>query len=276
MPFRLANVSGRAALVDADDQWYDLESLGGSADPMAALADPGALESASATLGSATSGGRLADAQVGPPVPTPGNVFGIGLNYRPHAEESNMELPENPLVFTKFSSCIVGPTADVELRCETGDWEVELVVVIGEGGRDIAKADAWNHVLGLTVGQDISDRRQQFAAKPPHFDLGKSRDTFGPTGPVLVSTDSFADPADLAITCSINGDEKQNDRTSSLIFDVPDLISYISGVLTLSTGDLIFTGTPSGVGAASRTYLRPGDVIVSEIEGIGTMTNTCT
>ncbi len=275
MPFRLANVSGRACLVDSDGRWHDLEVLGGPSDATAALSDPGRLTELSASLDDGTVGGTLADADLGAPVPAPRNVFGVGLNYRPHAEESNMELPESPLVFTKFPSCIVGPTADVELRTETGDWEVELVVVIGEGGRDIAKADAWNHVVGLTVGQDISDRRQQFAAKPPHFDLGKSRDTYGPTGPVLVSTDSFTDPADLAITCSINGEQKQSDRTSSLIFDVADLISYISGILTLATGDMIFTGTPSGVGAAAGTYLKPGDVITSEIEGIGTMTNRC-
>ncbi len=275
MPFRLANVSGRAALVDADDRWHDLEGLGGPRDPMAAISDPARLSSLTASLGDATAAGALADADLGAPVPTPRNVFGVGLNYKPHAEESNMELPESPLVFTKFPSCIVGPSADVELRTETGDWEVELVVVIGEGGRDISKDEAWNHVVGLMVGQDISDRRQQFAAKPPHFDLGKSRDTYGPTGPVLVSTDSFADPTDLAITCAINGEGKQSDRTSSLIFDVSDLISYISGILTLATGDMIFTGTPSGVGSASGTYLQPGDVITSEIEGIGSMTNRC-
>lgn len=276
MPFRLANVAGRAALVDSDDQWHDLAALGGPSDPMAAIADASALAAASAALTDASAGGSLGDADLGAPVPRPRNVFGVGLNYRPHAEESNMDLPETPLVFTKFPSCIVGPTSDVELRTGTGDWEVELVVVIGEGGRDIVKADAWSHVLGVMVGQDISDRRQQFAAKPPHFDLGKSRDTYGPTGPVLVSTDSFDDPTDLAITCAINGEEKQNDRTSSLIFDVGDLIEYLSGILTLAAGDMIFTGTPSGVGAAAGTYLQPGDVITSTIEGIGTMTNTCT
>jgi 2,4-diketo-3-deoxy-L-fuconate hydrolase len=275
MPFRLANVAGRAALADEHGQWYDLEGLGGPADPMTALADPAALAAASAGRADAEPGGLLDDAELGPPVPRPRNVFGVGLNYRPHAEESNMDLPETPLVFTKFPSCIVGPRSEVELRTETGDWEVELVVVIGEGGRDIPREEAWDHVLGLTVGQDISDRRLQFAAKPPHFDLGKSRDTYGPTGPVLVSRDSFADPTDLAISCSVNGEQKQGDRTSSLIFDVADLIAYISGVLTLGTGDMIFTGTPSGVGSASRTYLRPGDEIVSTIEGIGTMRNRC-
>jgi 2-keto-4-pentenoate hydratase/2-oxohepta-3-ene-1,7-dioic acid hydratase in catechol pathway len=278
MTFRFANVEGRAALVDADHQWYDLDRLTSGAvgpDPMAAIADGAALHRAAQGLADATPDGAIADANLGAPVPAPRNSFGVGLNYRSHAAESKMDLPEKPLVFAKFPSCIVGPTADVELRTKTGDWEVELVVVIGNGGRDIPAEEAWDHVLGLTVGQDISDRALQFAAKPPHFDLGKSRDTYGPTGPVLVSPDSFADPKDLAITCDINGDRKQDDRTSSLIFSVADLIAYLSGIITLAPGDLIFTGTPEGVGAASRTFLNPGDEIVSTIEGIGTMTNRC-
>ncbi len=279
MTFRFANVGGRSALVDDDGQWYDLDRLtGGSVgpDPMAALRNPDALHAASGELANATPDGSMDSAAVGAPVPAPRNVFGIGLNYRPHAEESNMELPQRPLVFGKFSSCIVGPTADVELRSETADWEVELVVVIGTAGRDIPAASAWDHVLGLSVGQDISDRRLQFAAKPPHFDLGKSRDTYGPMGPVLVSTDSFSDPTDLELTCDINGDRKQEDRTTSLIFSVAELIEYLSAIITLDTGDVIYTGTPAGVGAASKTYLKPGDVITSTVEGIGTMVNTCT
>ncbi|MEM7322842.1 MAG: fumarylacetoacetate hydrolase family protein [Actinomycetota bacterium] len=278
MAFRFANIAGRAALVDGEDRWYDLQRLtdgGVSADPMRAINDAAGLHAASAKLDGATPDGAMADAEAHAPVPTPRNVFGVGLNYRPHAEESAMDLPERPLVFTKFPSCITGPRADVELRSETADWEVELVVVIGTPGRDIAAENAWDHVLGVTVGQDISDRRLQFAAKPPHFDLGKSRDTYGPIGPVLVSTDSFADPTDLAISCAINGEQKQDDRTSSLIFSVADLIAYLSGILTLDVGDMIFTGTPAGVGAASQTFLKPGDIITSTIEGIGTMTNTC-
>lgn len=278
MTFRFANVDGRAALVDDAEQWYDLERLTDGAagpDPMAALLNPDALHAASAGLGDATPDGALDSANLGAPVPTPRNVFGIGLNYRPHAEESNMELPKRPLVFGKFTSCIVGPTAEIELRSETADWEVELVVVIGKPGRDIAAADAWDHVLGVSVGQDISDRRLQMASKPPHFDLGKSRDTYGPMGPVLVSTDSFDDPTDLAISCDINGERKQEDRTTSLIFTVAELIEYLSQVMTLETGDTIYTGTPAGVGAASQTFLKPGDVITSTVEGIGTMVNTC-
>ena len=278
MPFRFANVAGRSALVDADDAWYDLERLTDGAvpaDPMAALADAALLHRAAADLDRAEPDGNLADAALGAPVPAPTNAFGIGLNYRPHAEESSMDLPEKPLVFGKFPSCIVGPNDDIELRTTTGDWEVELVVVIGNPGRDIPADAAWDHVLGLTVGQDISDRALQMASKPPHFDLGKSRDTYGPMGPVLVSTDSFADPTDLAISCDINDERKQEDRTSSLLFSVAELIEYLSAAITLRTGDVIFSGTPAGVGAASRTFLQPGDVIISTIEGIGTMVNHC-
>lgn len=274
MTFRLANLDGLAALVDPDD---GLHPLGISA--LEALADEDALHSRSAgldptsptiSLEVAAESGRL-----GAPVPTPRSVFAVGLNYRTHAAESGMDLPKTPLVFTKFPSCIVGPRHDVVLDAALGDYEVELVVVIGRGGRHIPAHEAWGRVAGLTVGQDISDRALQFAAQPPHFDLGKSRDTYGPTGPVVVSIDSFADPDDLGLSCWVNGEQRQHDRTSNLIFGVPHLIEYLSSILTLSTGDLIFTGTPDGVGAASQRFLAPGDVITSEIEGIGTIVNRC-
>jgi 2,4-diketo-3-deoxy-L-fuconate hydrolase len=186
-----------------------------------------------------------------------------------------MKLPENPLVFTKFPSCLAGATDDVILGGSTDDYEAELVVVIGRGGRHIDRAAAWDHIGGLTVGQDFSDRSLQFAAEPPHFDLGKSRDTYGPIGPLVASSDSFSDPNDLAVQCEVNGEPRQDDRTFNLIFDVPTLVSYLSGILTLMPGDLIFTGTPDGVGAASQRFLRDGDVITTTIEGIGTMTNRC-
>ncbi len=186
-----------------------------------------------------------------------------------------MDVPEVPLVFTKFPSCIVGPDADVELRSDTGDYEAELVVVIGVGGRDIAADDAWGHVAGLTGGQDISDRALQFAAKPPHFDMGKSRDTYGPIGPLLVSPDLLTDRDDVPIRCDVNGERRQTGSTAKLIFDVPALISYISSITTLAPGDIIFTGTPEGVGAVSGNFLQPGDTITTTLEGIGTLTNTC-
>ncbi len=277
MGFRLANVHGRAALVTGE-HYFDLETLSGgelSSDPMSALGHSGSLTSLSATLGRATPTGALAEVVLGPPVPRPQKSFGIGLNYKSHAAESAMELPDNPLVFTKFPSCIVGPTANVEMRSDGVDYEGELVVVIGPGGKDIEPADAWNHVVGLTIGQDISDRPAQFSAKPPHFDLGKSFDTFGPIGPVLVSLDEVPDHTNLRLTTSVNDEVRQNASTAELIFDVPTLVSYLSRITTLVTGDVIFTGTPDGVGASQRKFLRDGDVIVTTIEGIGTMTNRC-
>jgi 2-keto-4-pentenoate hydratase/2-oxohepta-3-ene-1,7-dioic acid hydratase in catechol pathway len=278
MTFRFANVAGRSALVDSNDRWFDLDRLTSgrvSSDPMRALGDAAALHLAAAGLHSATADGDVASAVLQAPVPRPRNCFAVGLNYRTHAAESGMDLPVQPLVFTKFPSCIVGPDACVELRSEAADWEVELVVVIGKQGRDIAAVDAWSHVVGVTVGQDISDRTLQFAAKPPHFDLGKSRDGYGPIGPLLVSVDSLSNPDDLALTCDVNGERKQSDRTSNLIFTVPDLIAYLSGIMTLAVGDIIFTGTPSGVGAASGTFLKPGDEIVSTIAGVGTLLTRC-
>jgi 2-keto-4-pentenoate hydratase/2-oxohepta-3-ene-1,7-dioic acid hydratase in catechol pathway len=277
MGFRLANVDGRAALVTGND-YVDLETISGgslSSDPMAALQRPEQLAALAARLGDASPTGSLDDATLLSPVPRPRNVFAIGLNYRDHAAESNMESPSTPLVFTKFPSCICAPNSTIELRSDFVDYEVEMVVVIGPGGKDIAEADAWNHVAGLTVGQDVSDRRMQFAANPPHFGLAKSFDTYGPIGPVIVSVDEVGDSDDLAITCSVNGDVRQNASTSGLIFGVPTLINHLSHVTTLAAGDLIFTGTPAGVGGSTGNFLADGDLIESTIAGIGTITNRC-
>lgn len=277
MAFELANVQGRAALVSGDD-YFDIATLsngGLSSDPMQVLAEPLQLSSLYAQLGGRAPTGSLADVVLDPPVPRPQKSFGIGLNYKSHAEEGEMELPKNPLVFTKFPSCIVGPTATVEMRSDYCDYEGELVVVIGPGGKDISREKAWDHVVGLTVGQDVSDRRAQFSAKPPHFDLGKSFDTFGPIGPVIVSTDGVEDARNLHLVTEVNGEVRQDDTTANLIFDVPTLVSYLSRIMTLVTGDIIFTGTPAGVGGVKRIYLNDGDVITTRIDGIGTMTNRC-
>ncbi|MFT4864096.1 MAG: 2,4-diketo-3-deoxy-L-fuconate hydrolase [Ilumatobacter sp.] len=275
MGFRLANVDGRAALVHGD-RYTDLatHSKGAfSPDPMQALERPDLMNELSELLDDASATGLLADVTLGPPVPRPQKIFGIGLNYATHVAESGMEPPSSPVVFTKFPSCLTGPTGDVEIRSGGCDYEVELVVVIGRGGRDISPDDAWDHVVGVTAGQDISDRPVQFAAKPPHFDLAKSFDTFGPLGPVVVSTDQLIGRDALRVTCEINGETRQDGTTADLIFDVPTLISYLSSITTLTTGDLIFTGTPDGVGAAQGKFLADGDIITTTIDGIGTMTN---
>jgi 2-keto-4-pentenoate hydratase/2-oxohepta-3-ene-1,7-dioic acid hydratase in catechol pathway len=274
--YSLANVEGRAALV-ADRHWYDLEAVSGGAlgpDPMAALATPERLAALTADLGQHEPNGSLEPGRLGPPVPRPRNVYAIGLNYADHAAEGAMEVPDNPLVFTKFPSCLVGPTAEVEMRSDAVDYEGELVVVIGPGGKDIETADAWDHVVGLTVGQDVSDRAVQFAAQPPHFDLGKSFDTYGPIGPTMVSSDAVNREC-LRIVTEVNGEVRQDGTTDQLIFDVPTLVSYLSRVTTLSTGDLIFTGTPEGIGAAQGKFLADGDLLTTHIDGIGTLTNRC-
>ncbi|MEM7140998.1 MAG: fumarylacetoacetate hydrolase family protein [Actinomycetota bacterium] len=277
MAFRLTTLAGRAVLIDGD-HWHDLEGASqGSftADPMEAVRRHEELHAVAAGLGDRVAEGNVAAASFGPPVPHPRSVFAVGLNYPDHVAESSMETPDSPLIFAKWPSCLVGSTADVELASEAGDYEAELVVVIGRGGRDITVDDAWDHVMGFTIGQDISDRALQFAAKPPHFDLGKSRDTYGPCGPAVVSTDLIPDPADLAITCDVNGERRQSGNTGQLIFDVPTLIAYLSSILTLEVGDLIFTGTPDGVGAAELKFLTPGDVVETRIAGLGSMRNVC-
>ena len=276
MSYSLANVDGRAVLV-VDDRWYDLESVSGGElgpDPMAALSVPERLAALTAELDRHEPSGSVEPDRLDPPVPRPRNVYAIGLNYQAHADEGGMEVPANPLVFTKFPSCLVGPAADVELRSDAVDYEGELVVVIGPGGKDIEAGDAWDHIVGLMVGQDISDRAVQFAAQPPHFDLGKSFDTFGPIGPVIVSPDAV-DRERLRIVTEVNGEVRQDGTTDEMIFDIPTLVSYVSRVTTLTIGDLIFTGTPDGIGLTQGKLLADGDVVTTRIDGIGTLTNRC-
>jgi 2-keto-4-pentenoate hydratase/2-oxohepta-3-ene-1,7-dioic acid hydratase in catechol pathway len=216
-------------------------------------------------------------AQLGPPVPRPSQVFGVGVNYREHVREAGMEPPRTPMIFTKFPSCLVGPRADVHLSSAYVDWEVELVVVVGARARRVPEARALDYVAGYCVGQDVSDRKLQFSDKPPQFSLGKSLDTFGPTGPAVVTLDDLADPLDLAIECEIGDEGMQHARTSDMIFSVPALLAYLSARCTLEAGDLVFTGTPSGVGSVRdpRRYLVAGDLIRSRIEGLGEMENRC-
>ena len=275
--FRLANVNGRAALLDAT-HWFDLAAVPGDeslADPMVAIARHGELHAAAATLASATPGGALAGTRLGVCVPRPQKVFAIGLNYRAHAAESNMALPPAPLTFTKYPSCLTGPDDDVVLSGGTVDWEVELVVVIGTGGRGISRADAWSHVAGLTLGQDISDRTVQLTGTPPQFSMGKSFDTFGPIGPAVVSLDSFPDPDDVGLWCDVAGERMQESRTNDLIFTVPEIIEFLSAICTLAPGDIIFTGTPSGVGGPRGRFLKDGEMIDSGAEVIGSLHNRC-
>jgi 2-keto-4-pentenoate hydratase/2-oxohepta-3-ene-1,7-dioic acid hydratase in catechol pathway len=276
---RLVNLEGRAGL-DVGGRFVDLAQHSDgrfSADPMDVFADWEAIRAWAGQHTAGDAGPLIEPAKLGPPVPRPTQVFAIGLNYRDHAEEASLPIPETPMVFTKFPTCIAGPQAEIPLTGDRVDWEVEQVVVIGREASGVSEREAWDHVAGMTAGQDISDRRLQFASKPPQFSLGKSARGFGPTGPALVSLDELADPDDIALRCWVAGEKMQESRTSNLIFSVPRLIEYISSYCVMLPGDLIFTGTPGGVGSVRepRRYLAAGELIESEIEDIGRLENRC-
>ncbi len=270
---KLANVAGRAAIV-VGETVVDVEAVsGGAFGPNLPEIFARWEQFVAAAREFDTSGGRpLSPSDLECPSPSPRQVFAVGLNYRSHATETGMAVPEVPAVFTKFPTSLTGPEATVSLSSTTVDWEVELVVVIGIGGRNIQESEAWNHAAGVAVGQELSDRTVQFAAGA-QFSLGKSYAGYGPVGPWLVTIDELDDPDDLGLGCSINGELVQQDCTTGLVFSVPQLIAEVSGIVELLPGDLIFTGTPAGVGmtASPQRYLVNGDVIESWVEGIGTI-----
>jgi len=273
---KLANHGGRAVLV-FDRAIADVEEATGGRfgpEPMSVFDDwPAFLDAvAGVTRGTAP----LVNADLRCPVPAPRQVFAIGLNYKSHAEESGMALPTVPATFTKFPASLAGPYDDVEIVGGAVDWEVELVAVLGRRADRVDEGDAWSYVAGLTVGQDISDRALQFAAGS-QFSLGKSRRGYGPMGPWLVTVDEVANPDELGLGCSVDGETVQDARTSDLIFSVSRLIAELSAVLPLLPGDVIFTGTPAGIGATREPsrFLQPGQVLESWVEGIGTIRNCC-
>jgi 2-keto-4-pentenoate hydratase/2-oxohepta-3-ene-1,7-dioic acid hydratase in catechol pathway len=209
------------------------------------------------------------------PVPVPRQAFGIGVNYLDHAGESAMVLPDKPLVFPKFSSSIAGPNEAVGTRSQALDWEAELVVVIGSDCYEVPADDALSVIAGYTIGQDLSDRIVQFeGGANPQFGLGKSAPGFGPIGPWVVSADEIGAEPRLDIRCEVDGTLKQSSNTSHLIFGIPALVAYLSSRVRLHPGDLVFTGTPAGVGwmREPRETLHPGSRIDTTIEGIGTLT----
>jgi 2-keto-4-pentenoate hydratase/2-oxohepta-3-ene-1,7-dioic acid hydratase in catechol pathway len=276
---RIANVAGRLAIVSGDG-FHDVETASRgafSADPQAVFNRwrDFVAWAASRSWDGAHDGDVLLE-ELRAPVPRPRQVFGIGLNYAAHANEAGLEVSEAPTVFAKFPTCIGGPAGTIELSGPTVDWEVELVVVIGVSAHRIPPAEAWSHIAGLTIGQDLSDRHVQFQGTMPQFNLAKSFPGFGPLGPLLVTPDEFDDPNDLALGCRLNGEVVQEARTSELLRPVAEVVSYLSGVVPLQPGDVIFTGTPDGIGAARKPplYLKPGDELESWIEGIGVMRHT--
>jgi 2,4-didehydro-3-deoxy-L-rhamnonate hydrolase len=270
---RLANAGGRLA-VAVGDQWVDVaEASGGrfASDPQAVY---GRWEEFRAWVAD----GVPADAPTttepfGLPVPAPRQVIAIGLNYREHAAEAGLDVPEHPVVFAKFQSSLAGPDAVVELPSDNVDWEVELVVVIGREAHRVPVEKGWDYVAGVTVGQDLSWRAVQSRGPAPQFSIGKSYPGFSPIGPVVVTPDELPDKDDLAISCALDGEVLQDGRTSDLIFSVAELVSRLSQSLTLYPGDLVFTGTPKGVGLGRtpQRFLVPG-TLVSSLEGVGELT----
>ena len=282
---RMANVDGRAHLVRADGRAVDVErASGGSlpADPMELI---GRWAEASAWAAAHLEGDDterdgsarpLDGVRLGPPVPRPRQVFAVASNYsdRPAFVPGG---PDLPVVFTKFPSSITRPGADLPLPTATVDWEVEIVAVIGRRSSGLTPEQGWSAVAGLTVGQDFSERTLQLGGATKQFSLGKSFPAFGPIGPVLVSPDEFPDPDRLRLRCEVNGEVVQDGDSAAMIHRVPDLVSALSRICVLHPGDLVFTGTPSGLGM-SRTpprYLHPGDVVTSWVEGIGEFRTTC-
>lgn len=272
---RIANVDGRLTIAVTDDRGIDVERASGGrfgADTAAVFDRWGEFTEWASGLDGVAPDVELRAELLGAPSPLPRQIFAVGLNYRAHADESGFSIPDSPVVFTKYQSALTGPNTTVRLPAGGHtDWETELVVVIGRTASAVSDDEAWCHVAGLTIGQDLSERITQRSGPAPQFGLGKSFAGFAPTGPWIVTTDEFPDPDDLGLGCSINGVEMQNGRTSSFIFGVPRLVSYLSSIVTLLPGDLIFTGTPSGVGMGRdpQVWLQPGDELVTWIEGIG-------
>jgi 2-keto-4-pentenoate hydratase/2-oxohepta-3-ene-1,7-dioic acid hydratase in catechol pathway len=273
---RIANLSGRLVLIRQNRAIDVADASAGrfSADPQAAYARWSELRAWAAPVDH--EGTAFDPSELGSPAPTPRQVFAIGLNYREHAAESGFAVPDTlPPVFTKFPTAITGPISTVAMPAGGHtDWEVELVAVIGT--RAYRAPASWEHVAGLTVGQDLSERITQMTGPAPQFGLGKSFPGFAPMGPYLVTPDEFADPDDLELGCSINGEQMQKGRTRDLIFSVPSLVAKLSAVLPLLPGDVIFTGTPAGVGIGRtpQRFLAPGDKLVSYVESIGELHQT--
>jgi len=281
---RVAAIGNRLCIV-REDGAVDVERASGgafSAEPQLAFERWDELRSwwaANEATAAASAAVDFGPADLGPPVPAPRQIFAIGLNYRDHAAEAGLDLPEgHPVVFAKFPASVTGPHASVELPSNAVDFEAELVVVISAGGHRISRDDAWSHIAGLTLGQDLSERLVQWRGPSPQFSLGKSYPGFSPIGPVVVTPEEFPDLDDIAIGCSLNGQAMQDGTSGDMVFTIPELVEQLSAVVDLLPGDLIFTGTPAGIGWTRdpRVVLRPGDRLVTTSDVIGEMTTTFT
>ncbi len=277
---RLANYRGRATIVidgfAVDVQQASDGSLGSDPMTLSDLAHHDALR-AIASAARASDWPPLDIAHLGAPVPRPPKGFGVALNYRQHALESGRELPTEPHLFGKMQNCVCGPFDEIVVplgRTEV-DYEAELVIVFGRMCKEATRENAWSFLAGVTAGQDISDRGEQFRPPVKQFTIAKTYDTFGPIGPYLVTADELTNPDALELEGRLGGEVMQHSNTSDLIFDVPALVVWLSRYITFQPGDLVWTGTPGGVGEARnpQRFLHAGDVLETEIEGIGTMRN---
>ncbi|MFJ7910405.1 fumarylacetoacetate hydrolase family protein [Kitasatospora sp. NPDC096204] len=278
---RFANVNGRSTLVTTSGTGIDLARATGDeslADPRTALSRWEEVTERAAGLdhGSLSPAANVtwSENNLLSPSPAPGQILCIGLNYMSHAVESGLAVPEHPFVFAKFTSSLAAPFGAVTLANDTIDWEAEVVVVIGRTAHRVPESEAWSHVAGITAGQDVSDRSVQnrlgVNSQPT---LGKSRPGYGPVGPFIATPDEFDDRDDITVSCTINGETVQSGSTRDLIFSIPKVVSYLSDIVVLRPGDLIFTGTPSGVGIGRTPprFLNDGDVLETSVDGVGTM-----
>lgn len=220
----------------------------------------------------------LDDVRLEAPIRRPSKIIGIGLNYIDHCREAGLDVPEEPVVFSKYSTSVSGPYDDIHwdpALCTQVDYEIELGVVIGKEATRVPESDAFDHVFGYTVVNDVSARNLQFRG-PGQWDLGKCVDEFCPYGPGIITKGDIADPQNLDLRLSVNGEERQSSNTSNMIFGIASLIAFLSRTMTLLPGDLIATGTPFGValGMKPPVWLKDGDICEGEIEQIGTIRNT--
>ena len=266
-------------LRDGETQFVDLRAIDDSL-PLslkALLAQEDGIARAAAAAQNESAGGHLVTGRLLAPIIEPGKVICIGLNYRDHAAESGMEIPSEPVCFSKFSQAVIGPDADIELPAVSKqvDYEAELVAIIGRRGKNIAAADARSYIAGYTNGHDVSARDWQIGRPGGQWLLGKTPDTFAPLGPWLVTADEVADPNRLGICLRLNGQTMQESNTQEFIFTIEQVIEHLSKLITLNPGDVIFTGTPPGVGMARKppVFLKPGDEVEVEIDGLGILRN---
>ncbi len=242
------------------------------------LAVEGGLERAKAAAEQAQQADRQITGTLLAPIPSPGKVLCIGLNYRDHAEETGMPFPDEPVCFSKFSSSVTGSGQPIRIPsvAREVDYEAELVAVIGKTCRNVSQANASDYVAGYMNGHDVSARDWQIGRPGGQWLLGKTADTFAPTGPYLVTADEIKNANSLSIKLTLNGEVLQNSNTDKFIFTIEEVIAFVSQILTLEPGDIIFTGTPPGVGMARKppVYLQPGDQACIEIQGLGMLHNT--